>query len=91
MFHLHKFEYSQHNLVCCIWQEVARSYFKALGTLALERRGQPSDRTKTPEEIAQEEREQLEHLEVSHLVMTYECACIHSCSCLLYVGAFYCC
>ncbi|CAL2231961.1 unnamed protein product [Prunus armeniaca] len=44
-------------------QEVARSYFKALGTLALERRGQPSDRTKTPEEIAQEEREQLEHLE----------------------------
>lgn len=35
----------------------------------MERRAQPSNRTKTPEEIAQEEREQLERLEVSHLVL----------------------
>lgn len=49
-------------------------------------RAQPSDRIKTPEEIAQEEREQLEHLEVLHLVMTIECACIHAS-----LNLFYCC
>lgn len=33
--------------------------------MVLDMRAQPSDRTKTPEEIAQEERERLERLEVS--------------------------
>ncbi|KAM1847091.1 hypothetical protein ACFX14_011412 [Malus domestica] len=44
-------------------QEKSRSYFKTFGNLVMVSRAQPSDRTKTPEEIAQEEREQLEHLE----------------------------
>lgn len=33
--------------------------------MVLEMRARPSDRTKTPEEIAQEEKERLERLEVS--------------------------
>lgn len=37
---------------------------KLVGEMALEMRARPSDRTKTPEEIAQEEKERLEHLEV---------------------------
>ncbi|KAM2887458.1 hypothetical protein FF1_011323 [Malus domestica] len=44
-------------------QEKSRSYFKTFGNLVMVSRAQPSDRTKTPEEIAQEGREQLEHLE----------------------------
>ncbi|CAN6550404.1 unnamed protein product [Malus baccata var. baccata] len=44
-------------------QEKSHSYFKTFGNLVMVSRAQPSDRTKTPEEIAQEEREQLEHLE----------------------------
>lgn len=35
-----------------------------MGELHFEPRARPSDRTKTPEEIAQEEREALEKLEV---------------------------
>ncbi|KAG1327764.1 nucleolar protein 14 [Cocos nucifera] len=38
-------------------------YDKLVKELVLDRRAQPSDRTKTPEEIAQEERERLEKLE----------------------------
>lgn len=34
--------------------------------LASDRRGRPTDRTKTPEEIAQEEREKLVELEVKN-------------------------
>ncbi|PRQ40602.1 putative nucleolar protein [Rosa chinensis] len=44
-------------------QEKSDSYDKLERELAMERRAQPSNRTKTPEEIAQEEREQLERLE----------------------------
>lgn len=45
-------------------QEQPDSYVKLVGEMALEMRARPSDRTKTPEEIAQEEKERLEHLEV---------------------------
>ncbi|KAK6242607.1 hypothetical protein SCA6_007996 [Theobroma cacao] len=44
-------------------QEQPDSYDKLVNELVLEMRARPSDRTKTPEEIAQEEREQLERLE----------------------------
>ncbi|KAL6186725.1 hypothetical protein ACLB2K_042844 [Fragaria x ananassa] len=44
-------------------QEKSDAYDKLERELAMERRAQPSSRTKTPEEIAQEEREQLERLE----------------------------
>ncbi|KAK9934985.1 hypothetical protein M0R45_022104 [Rubus argutus] len=44
-------------------EEKSDSYDKLERELAMERRAQPSNRTKTPEEIAQEEREQLERLE----------------------------
>lgn len=40
------------------------TYYKTMGELHFEPRARPSDRTKTPEEIAQEEREALEELEV---------------------------
>lgn len=35
--------------------------------MALDIRARPSDRTKTPEEIAQEERERLEQMEVNKI------------------------
>ncbi|XP_050372311.1 uncharacterized protein LOC126790198 [Argentina anserina] len=44
-------------------QEKSDAYDKLERELAMERRAQPSNRTKTPEEIAQEEREELERLE----------------------------
>lgn len=69
MLNLYKFENRVSKLVSCIWQEKSDSYDKLERELAMERRAQPSNRTKTPEEIAQEEREQLERLEVSHLVL----------------------
>lgn len=47
------------------WQEQPDSYDKLVKEMALDMRARPSDRTKTAEEIAQEERERLERLEVS--------------------------
>ena len=48
-----------------LWsQEKPDMYDKMVREMALEMRARPSDRTKTPEEIAQEERERLEQLEV---------------------------
>ncbi|XP_012082545.1 nucleolar protein 14 isoform X2 [Jatropha curcas] len=44
-------------------QEQPDSYDKLVKAMALDIRAHPSDRTKTPEEIAQEERERLERLE----------------------------
>ncbi|KAF4353548.1 hypothetical protein F8388_024353 [Cannabis sativa] len=44
-------------------QEKPDIYDKMVKEMALEMRARPSDRTKTPEEIAQEERERLEQLE----------------------------
>ncbi|KAJ8760420.1 hypothetical protein K2173_015087 [Erythroxylum novogranatense] len=44
-------------------QEGADYYDKLVGEMLLDIRARPSDRTKTPEEIAQEERERLEQLE----------------------------
>ncbi|XP_038973090.1 nucleolar protein 14 isoform X2 [Phoenix dactylifera] len=44
-------------------KEQPDAYDKLVKELVLDRRAQPSDRTKTPEEIAQEERERLEKLE----------------------------
>ncbi|KAH0454672.1 hypothetical protein IEQ34_016596 [Dendrobium chrysotoxum] len=43
------------------------TYYKTMGELHFEPRARPSDRTKTPEEIAQEEREALEKLEEERL------------------------
>lgn len=47
-----------------IFQDTPDAYDKLVKVMSLEMRARPSDRTKTPEEIAQEERERLEHLEV---------------------------
>ncbi|XVF03153.1 hypothetical protein REPUB_Repub04eG0236300 [Reevesia pubescens] len=44
-------------------QEQTVSYDKLVNEMILDMRARPSDRTKTPEEIAQEERERLERLE----------------------------
>ncbi|KAK3222810.1 hypothetical protein Dsin_009835 [Dipteronia sinensis] len=44
-------------------QEQPDSYDKLVKEMALDMRARPSDRTKTPEEIAQDERERLERLE----------------------------
>ncbi|XVE91656.1 hypothetical protein REPUB_Repub01dG0029000 [Reevesia pubescens] len=44
-------------------QEQPDSYDKLVNEMVLDMRARPSDRTKTPEEIAQEERERLEQLE----------------------------
>ncbi|XP_075522214.1 uncharacterized protein LOC142555294 isoform X1 [Primulina tabacum] len=44
-------------------REQPDSYVKLVSEMALELRARPSDRTKTPEEIAQEEKERLEDLE----------------------------
>ncbi|KAE8023109.1 hypothetical protein FH972_008853 [Carpinus fangiana] len=44
-------------------QDQPDSYDKLVKEMGLEMRARPSDRTKTPEEIAQEERERLERLE----------------------------
>lgn len=46
------------------WQEKPDDYDKLVKQMGLEMRARPSDRTKTPEEIAQEEKEHLEQLEV---------------------------
>ncbi|PKU84494.1 nucleolar protein 14 isoform X1 [Dendrobium catenatum] len=43
------------------------TYYKTMGELHFEPRARPSDRTKTPEEIAQEEKEALEKLEEERL------------------------
>lgn len=45
-------------------QEPNDKYAMLMDDLRSDRRGRPTDRTKTPEEIAQEEREKLEELEV---------------------------
>ncbi|XP_068665548.1 uncharacterized protein [Aristolochia californica] len=44
-------------------QEKTDAYDRLVKEMVLDMRARPSDRTKTPEEIAQEERERLEHLE----------------------------
>ncbi|KAL0408763.1 UNVERIFIED_CONTAM: Nucleolar protein 14 [Sesamum radiatum] len=44
-------------------QEKPDHYDKLVGEMALDMRARPSDRTKTPEEVAQEEKERLEQLE----------------------------
>ncbi|KAL3830598.1 hypothetical protein ACJIZ3_019400 [Penstemon smallii] len=44
-------------------QEEPDDYDKLVGQMALDMRARPSDRTKTPEELAQEEKERLEKLE----------------------------
>ena len=45
-------------------QEKPDSYDKLVSEMALDMRARPSDRTKSAEEIAQEEKERLEQLEV---------------------------
>ncbi|CAA2945074.1 nucleolar 14 [Olea europaea subsp. europaea] len=44
-------------------QEKPDTYDKLFGEMAMDMRARPSDRTKTPEEVAQEEKERLEWLE----------------------------
>ncbi|KHM99344.1 Nucleolar protein 14 [Glycine soja] len=50
-------------------QEKPDDYDKLVKQMGLEMRARPSDRTKTPEEIAQEEKERLEQLEVFYGVL----------------------
>ncbi|KAJ0816369.1 putative nucleolar protein [Helianthus annuus] len=45
-------------------QEKADAYDKLLNEMVLDMRARPSNRTKTPEELAQDEKERLEELEV---------------------------
>lgn len=45
-------------------QEKPDHYDKLIGEMVLDARARPSDRTKEPEELAQEEKERLEQLEV---------------------------
>lgn len=52
----------EHSMKELEWEK-ADSYDKLFGELRNEIRARPSDRTKTPEEIAQEEKERLEQLE----------------------------
>ena len=47
----------------------ADDYDRAVRELVFEKRGQPSDRMKSEEEVAREERERLEKLEVSRLAV----------------------
>ncbi|KAL2542866.1 Nop14-like protein [Abeliophyllum distichum] len=46
-----------------VQQEKPDSYDKLVGEMAMDMRARPSDRTKKPEEVAQEEKERLERLE----------------------------
>ncbi|KAL1811818.1 hypothetical protein ACET3Z_021883 [Daucus carota] len=49
--------------IVSLQQEKPDSYDKLVNEMVLDRRARPSNRTKTPEEIAQEEKERLEQLE----------------------------
>ncbi|OMO72084.1 Nucleolar protein 14 [Corchorus olitorius] len=53
-------------------QEQPDSYDKLVNEMVLEMRARPSDRTKTPEEIAQEERERLERLEEASISVKWK-------------------
>jgi nucleolar protein 14 len=46
------------------FQEKPDTYDKLVKEMVMDQRARPSDRTKTPEELAQEEKEHLEKLEV---------------------------
>ena len=46
------------------FQEKPDAYDKLVKEMVMDQRARPSDRTKTPEELAQEEKEHLEKLEV---------------------------
>lgn len=52
-------------------QEKPDAFDRLVKEMAMEIRARPSDRTKTPEEIAQEERERLELLEVFYYSFNY--------------------
>lgn len=61
------------------FQEQPDAYDRLVKEMVLDMRARPSDRIKTPEEIAQEERERLEQLEVLIsviLVLTCSFLCI---------------
>ncbi|GFP87290.1 nucleolar protein 14 [Phtheirospermum japonicum] len=51
-----------------IQQEKPDHYDKLVGEMALDMRARPSDRTRTPEELAQDEKERLEHLELPYTI-----------------------
>lgn len=69
-----------------IWQDQPDSYDKLVKEMALEMRARPSDRTKTPEEIAQEERERLEHLEVWLHACSKLVICLYRCICMMLIA-----
>ncbi|KAG6405565.1 hypothetical protein SASPL_133156 [Salvia splendens] len=48
-------------------EEFDKAILRLVGEMALDMRARPSDRTKAPEELAQEEKECLEQLEISHI------------------------
>lgn len=51
-------------LTLLLFQEQPDTYDKLVKEMVLDMRARPSERIRTPEEIAQEERERLEQLEV---------------------------
>jgi len=57
--------------------------------MVMDQRARPSDRTKTPEEIAQEEKERLEKLEVCSIVYFYN-EFSHCCSYLKLAFSYTC-
>ena len=56
--------------------DVADDYDRAVRELVFEKRGQPTDRMKSQEELAREERERLEKLEVNQLQSCVLCQSI---------------
>lgn len=50
-------------------QAKADTYEKLVKEMVMDQRARPSDRTKTPEEIAQEEKERLQKLEVCSILI----------------------
>jgi hypothetical protein len=50
-------------------QAKSDTYEKMVKEMVMDQRARPSDRTKTPEEIAQEEKERLEKLEVCSIAL----------------------
>jgi hypothetical protein len=52
-------------------QAKADTYEKLVKEMVMDQRARPSDRTKTPEEIAQEEKERLEKLEVCLILLQH--------------------
>jgi hypothetical protein len=56
--------YFTYQFIILLFIRQSQTHEKLVKDMVMDQRARPSDRTKTPEEIAQEEKEQLEKLEV---------------------------